>query len=212
MSVLSTAAAGAVAIAVLGFATSSQAVAVFKVDPNPDGQKLFLTKAKDATASSGTVGSATVAIAVSGAADFADGFSTIKPDNDMLTALTFTPTNPNAFDSFSFRGQDRVANQTIEVIVQDNQGDAAETFDFTEGKANQDFSREGIFADVTGKTIKTIELINSGGFKEAKQFEFDLAPGVTGGIPEPATWAVMLVGFGGLGVAMRSRRKAASTS
>ena len=29
-------------------------------------------------------------------------------------------------------------------------------------------------------------------------------------VPEPATWAMMLVGFGGLGVAMRSRRKLAT--
>ena len=29
----------------------------------------------------------------------------------------------------------------------------------------------------------------------------------TVGVPEPATWAMMLVGFGGLGVAMRSRRR-----
>jgi len=28
-------------------------------------------------------------------------------------------------------------------------------------------------------------------------------------VPEPATWAMMLVGFGGMGVAMRSRRKQA---
>ena len=27
------------------------------------------------------------------------------------------------------------------------------------------------------------------------------------GVPEPATWAIMLAGFGGLGVAMRSRRR-----
>jgi hypothetical protein len=26
-------------------------------------------------------------------------------------------------------------------------------------------------------------------------------------VPEPETWAMMLVGFGGLGAAMRSRRK-----
>jgi len=30
------------------------------------------------------------------------------------------------------------------------------------------------------------------------------------GVPEPATWAMMLVGFGGLGVAMRSRRRASA--
>ena len=31
-------------------------------------------------------------------------------------------------------------------------------------------------------------------------------------VPEPATWAMMLVGFGGLGSAMRSRRKLAATT
>ena len=34
----------------------------------------------------------------------------------------------------------------------------------------------------------------------------------TGAVPEPATWAMMLVGFGGLGVAMRSRRKQAAAT
>ena len=31
-----------------------------------------------------------------------------------------------------------------------------------------------------------------------------------GGVPEPATWAMMLMGFGGLGAAMRSHRKTAA--
>jgi hypothetical protein len=30
-------------------------------------------------------------------------------------------------------------------------------------------------------------------------------------VPEPATWAIMLVGFGGLGAAIRSRRRVAAT-
>jgi hypothetical protein len=30
------------------------------------------------------------------------------------------------------------------------------------------------------------------------------------GVPEPATWALMLAGFGGLGAAMRARRKTAA--
>jgi len=35
---------------------------------------------------------------------------------------------------------------------------------------------------------------------------------ITGGVPEPATWAMMLIGFGGLGAAMRSRRKPAAAT
>ena len=33
-----------------------------------------------------------------------------------------------------------------------------------------------------------------------------------GGVPEPATWAMMLIGFGGIGAAMRTRRKAPKLS
>jgi hypothetical protein len=31
--------------------------------------------------------------------------------------------------------------------------------------------------------------------------------GVAAGAPEPTAWALMLIGFGGLGVALRSRRR-----
>jgi hypothetical protein len=34
-------------------------------------------------------------------------------------------------------------------------------------------------------------------------------PGPRGGVPEPASWALMIVGMGGLGVALRSRRRLA---
>jgi hypothetical protein len=35
---------------------------------------------------------------------------------------------------------------------------------------------------------------------------------LSGGVPEPATWGLMLVGFGGLGAMMRRRRSAALTA
>ena len=74
-----------------------------------------------------------------------------------------------------------------------------QSFNFTEGNANQDFTRQGIVAATPGETIASIELQNSGGFKEAKQFSFSLAPGVTGGVPEPAAWSLMLLGIGAIG-------------
>jgi hypothetical protein len=198
----------ATAVAVLGFTASAQAVDLFQVEANPGGTKLFMDSAKDSSSSNGTVVSNDdVTISVFGNANFASGFSTIKPSGDInLLTLIFTPTDPNAFNSFSFRGQDEEADQVINVIIQDNQGNAPQTITFTEDKANQDFDRQGIIAALDGETIKWVELSNSGGFKEAKQFEFNLV-GQTGGVPEPATWLMMIAGFGLVGGMMRMTGK-----
>jgi hypothetical protein len=45
-----------------------------------------------------------------------------------------------------------------------------------------------------------------GAFDTFKQLRLVLSPGIS--VPEPATWAMMLLGFGGIGMAMRRRRKA----
>jgi len=49
-----------------------------------------------------------------------------------------------------------------------------------------------------------VTLNNTQGWSNAALYETGTPPGV----PEPATWAMMLLGFGGVGVAMRRRRKA----
>lgn len=38
-------------------------------------------------------------------------------------------------------------------------------------------------------------------------FEFDNLAGVRGGIPEPTTWGLMIMGFGGIGALLRRRRQ-----
>jgi hypothetical protein len=43
-----------------------------------------------------------------------------------------------------------------------------------------------------------------GGFADLKQLRVTLA---SGAVPEPATWAMMLLGFGGIGMALRRRRR-----
>ncbi len=59
---------------------------------------------------------------------------------------------------------------------------------------------------LTGITFDTY------GYGQPLGSPFLAAATVAAGVPEPATWAMMLVGLGGLGAAMRSRRKFAAAA
>jgi hypothetical protein len=197
----------AASLAAMSVASASHAVTLFKVDPNPSGTAVKLDNIKNSTTDSGTVVKTDdVSILVAGKSDFAGGDATIKPSSDVkLTDLIFTPKSDTAFNGFSFRGQDLSKNQTIDVIVTD-QSNATQTFMFTVADKSKDFAAFGIIADLANETIKSVEIQNSGGFKEAKQFEFAVVRPVSG-VPEPASWAMMLVGFGAAGAAIRRARR-----
>jgi hypothetical protein len=57
------------------------------------------------------------------------------------------------------------------------------------------------FTSGTGAGFENHDIIN---------WSFSDTTSLSGGVPEPATWALMLMGFGGLGAALRSRRRAAT--
>jgi PEP-CTERM motif len=66
------------------------------------------------------------------------------------------------------------------------------------------------FATTVGDTyLYSFNVPNFAGTPDGFTVDVTNAVVGTGGVPEPATWAMMLVGFGGLGAAMRSRRKLA---
>jgi hypothetical protein len=66
---------------------------------------------------------------------------------------------------------------------------------------NADFDRIGIVS-TDGETLKSVEISTPGteSFAEVKQVQFSA-------IPEPSTWAMMLLGFVGLGYAALNRAK-----
>ena len=66
---------------------------------------------------------------------------------------------------------------------------------------------ESSHVQISGLIDPTFTDANFGGTFAYSPGVFD---GAAGGVPEPATWAMMLTGFGGLGAVMRSRRRRAT--
>ena len=60
---------------------------------------------------------------------------------------------------------------------------------------------------LTAAGPQTLDIFYADRARTGAELDLSLAGAVTSAVPEPATWAMMLVGLGGLGVAMRSRRK-----
>jgi len=182
-------------IAAFTCALTLSASATFVFDTDPGGAKLFIDVAnKNVSDFEGFVGANNssaphVDIHTTGNVDTGSGFATIKPiTNGSLTDLIFTPENPNLFADFSFRGQLLAdANGTVTVMVQDNQGNPAQSFTFSGLGTNSDFARQGIIS-LDGETIQSVTLMSD--FKEVKQIEFSFAPGQR--VPDSGTTAMLL--------------------
>lgn len=77
-----------------------------------------------------------------------------------------------------------------------NVGDAACTFCLADGGENKFI--------ISGPGITTLAFTFDPGVAGGKQFRVE---GLSSAIPEPATWAMMLIGFGAMGTVVRSQRR-----
>jgi hypothetical protein len=134
-----------------------------------------------------------------------------------ITLMSALPDNVNSFSlvpsaditSFSF-------NDGLQTI--DNTNATGSAFAFkTDASGNITFWQVTVFiGTVASDSIGTVNaptilgVFDQGVFQNSNGGNRSL-PGtwslMSSGTPEPASWAMMLVGFGGLGVAMRARRK-----
>jgi hypothetical protein len=126
-------------------------------------------------------------------------------DGSLLNQLTFTLLGGASFTAaeFNLERGDTTNNSLPLSITLTALGGGTRTFDVTSPNGSNIFN---IIADAgesyTGASFST----TNGGFADLKQLRLVLA-GSTPAVPEPATWAMMLLGFGGIGFAMRRSRR-----
>lgn len=107
-----------------------------------------------------------------------------------LTNISLFMGSPDAYNSVVFYGEG-------DTILGSFNGDA-----FTGAPANGDQSLgERITFDFNGAAVTKVAFNST-----QNSFEFDRV-GTIAGVPEPTSWALMLVGFGGMGAVLRRTRQ-----
>jgi hypothetical protein len=120
---------------------------------------------------------------------------------DPLTQLTFSLVT-GTFTAAEFNLLSGSA-KTLSVTLTDNLGET-QTIDLSNASGSNIFD---VIAGPGQSYVSASFTSTGGGFDTFKQLRLVL--GTSAAVPEPATWAMMLLGFGGIGVAMRRRRKPA---
>jgi hypothetical protein len=146
-----------------------------------------------------------------GNTDFSNGVATVSTVNGpgappLFTSLEFDLSNVSVFNRFSFQAQfdKKDTGDTTDITLQwFDQNGANGIVTYFNVDTNGLTPSLGIHS-LDGETLSKIIISDSEGFKELKQFAFNgaLAPPV----PEPATWAMMVLGFAGVGFMAYRRR------
>ena len=130
----------------------------------------------------------------------ASGQATISAVDEVLNSLTFTLLGGAIFERAEFNLFNGAANP-LSVTIMTNTG-SSETFDIANANGANRF---GVTAGA-GEALSSVTFTSAVGFDSLRQLRIG---GVTtpGAIPEPATWLMLLVGFGLLGGVMRSAKR-----
>lgn len=118
------------------------------------------------------------------------------PGDGTLTKLSYYLTNGGTFNNTEFKISKPTS--TVDFTVVDDSG---QVFTFL----NQTIDPSGFvaFRGIDGESIMSVSFMvdNNGTFEEFRQLRLEVAP-----IPEPASWAMMLGGFGLVGGLIRRRQ------
>ena len=189
------------AAAALAIAGPAQAV-IFTLgnNPQPGEQSILFADQSSVTTLIGTGNvTPTDTLTLTGGT-FSVSTNVITAASGDITAVTITPSSP--LTALIFNPQNGPgANLSVDVTT--NLG--IDNFLYSLGSGNN-------FLTITtgaGEFIQSVALTSGVGFEDLATIRASFVPATDNGVPEPATWAMMLLGFGAIGVAMRRRRSAA---
>ena len=138
----------------------------------------------------------------------ASGQATIYSGTEggLINNLTWELLGGAAFTISEFNLID-LGNADFDVTISSLLNGVVTTTSITYNATNNGNNRFGVLAGA-GEVITGVTINSTAGFGSFKQLRIDLASPTTA-VPEPATWAMMLLGFCGLGMAVRRSRKPA---
>jgi hypothetical protein len=119
-----------------------------------------------------------------------------------LNSLQFALSGGSTFNNLEFNLFGGTATSASFAIT-DNEGVLFTFNNLLLGSGSNFFGFQGIL----GESIRDVTVTaNGGSFTDMRQVRLDAVTPV-GVVPEPGTWAMMLVGFGAAGVSLRRRRR-----
>jgi len=149
---------------------------------------------------SGIVGADNTPVTFTGAENLTVTGQRIQAAVGTLNFLLFTLTDPGfAFTNAEFN-LNAAANGFTSVFAYDQFGEEFGGNFAVNGAGNNFFN----ITAANGQFIQSIVIVSAAALDDVRQIRLG---GVIGLIPEPASWAMMILGFGGVGAAMRVRRR-----
>jgi hypothetical protein len=130
----------------------------------------------------------------------ASGQAVVTATTGLLNDLTFMTINGITFTTATFN---IIGSGTVSIFGTRANGDVYTEPAFTLGNGSNFF---GVTA-TGGDVLTGFRFTSTDGVQDLRQLRLGGVSTMTTAVPEPGTWAMMLVGFGAMGVAMRRRRR-----